>query len=209
MSRKVLAIVLAASMAFGGSLAAFAEDATEGAAAQSMTIDFMNDEVTMGEDTAKMEDIFGELYEGTWVTIGDLGFDLYLPNEWQQVDLSQIEGAEESGVVFSAMDAEKGWNVVVSANQLAQETTAEAILAELSATDGYEDVAQLNLNEINAVTFENKTSEKPTSGVAFLSGDLSVLYTVQCGPSDDDAFEGTAGYILASVSESVAEAETE
>ncbi len=156
------------------------------------------------------EDMDPELYEGAWVSFGS--FNVFQPEAWEEVDLSKVEGAEEAGTVYSAFDPEKGWSYVVAAAAVPEDTTAESTLEDLKKAKSYDEVTPVALNSLNAVRFDYNAAGTVTRGVAFLSGDHTVRYTVMVSPYNDEDFAPIADGILQSVSpatESVTEVDSE
>lgn len=180
MNKRLFALVLAGAMVLGSTGCVSAEE-TEmvSEAAEKVT------ELTM--------DMLKEpAYEGTWLSF-EGGFDLYLPSDWDVLEIS--EEAAEEGLVFQAVAPdESGLNVVVMATEIGTDFTLEMVKAEFDET-GFTDIAYKIINGIETVTFETEN----TSGAAFLDEE-GILYNIQVGPSTDEAYEAVAANIFISLS---------
>lgn len=154
--KKVMAMLCTAAMVTGSSAPVWAEaDAAE----DTETAD---DEIT--ELTMDMLD--EAAYEGTWLSF-EPGFDLYVPSNWDVLEISDEDAAD--GVMFQAQDpdSEEGVNMVVTATDVGTE---------------YEDVEKVCINGLYAVSFETES----TYGIAFLEDAEGMMYNVQIGPKSDD-----------------------
>ena len=154
--KKVMAMLCTAAMVTGFSAPVWAEaDAAE----DTETAD---DEIT--ELTMDMLD--EAAYEGTWLSF-EPGFDLYVPSNWDVLEISDEDAAD--GVMFQAQDpdSEEGVNMVVTATDVGTE---------------YEDVEKVCINGLYAVSFETES----TYGIAFLEDAEGMMYNVQIGPKSDD-----------------------
>ena len=154
--KKVMAMLCAAAMVTGFSAPVWAEaDAAEDTEAA-------DDEIT--ELTMDMLD--EAAYEGTWLSF-EPGFDLYVPSNWDVLEISDEDAAD--GVMFQAQDpdSEEGVNMVVTATDVGTE---------------YEDVEKVCINGLYAVSFETES----TYGIAFLEDAEGMMYNVQIGPKSDD-----------------------
>ena len=153
--KKVMAMLCTAAMVTGFSAPVWAEaDAAE----DTETAD---DEIT--ELTMDMLD--EAAYEGTWLSF-EPGFDLYVPSNW---DVLEISDEDEEGV-----------NMVVTATDVGTEYDLHSMADEL-ATE-YEDVEKVCINGLYAVSFETES----TYGIAFLEDAEGMMYNVQIGPKSDD-----------------------
>ena len=121
MKKKMLTLFLAGVMTAGLSVFTFAEAETE----------TPNDEVL--EVTMEMMD--PDLYEGTWVPF-EAGFDLYLPTDWNVLDLT--EDNIDDGIIFmvSPQETQEEAEAMLSV-QMNDATGAE--LEDIAA--GYEEAA--------------------------------------------------------------------
>ena len=154
--KKVMAMLCTAAMVTGFSAPVWAEaDAAEDTEAA-------DDEIT--ELTMDMLD--EAAYEGTWLSF-EPGFDLYVPSNWDVLEISDEDAAD--GVMFQAQDpdSEEGVNMVVTATDVGTE---------------YEDVEKVCINGLYAVSFETES----TYGIAFLEDAEGMMYNVQIGPKSDD-----------------------
>ena len=153
--KKVMAMLCAAAMVTGSSAPVWAEaDAAEDTEAA-------DDEIT--ELTMDMLD--EAAYEGTWLSF-EPGFDLYVPSNWDVLEISDEDAAD--GVMFQAQDpdSEEGVNMVVTATDVGTEYDLHSMADEL-ATE-YEDVEKVCINGLYAVSFETES----TYGIAFLDRNL-------------------------------------
>ena len=167
--KKVMAMLCTAAMVTGFSAPVWAEaDAAE----DTETAD---DEIT--ELTMDMLD--EAAYEGTWLSF-EPGFDLYVPSNWDVLEISDEDAAD--GVMFQAQDpdSEEGVNMVVTATDVGTEYDLYSMADEL-ATE-YEDVEKVCINGLYAVSFETES----TYGIAFLEDAEGMMYNVQIGPKSDD-----------------------
>ena len=167
--KKVMAMLCTAAMVTGFSAPVWAEaDAAE----DTETAD---DEIT--ELTMDMLD--EAAYEGTWLSF-EPGFDLYVPSNWDVLEISDEDAAD--GVMFQAQDpdSEEGVNMVVTATDVGTEYDLHSMADEL-ATE-YEDVEKVCINGLYAVSFETES----TYGIAFLEDAEGMMYNVQIGPKSDD-----------------------
>ena len=167
--KKVMAMLCAAAMVTGSSAPVWAEaDAAEDTEAA-------DDEIT--ELTMDMLD--EAAYEGTWLSF-EPGFDLYVPSNWDVLEISDEDAAD--GVMFQAQDpdSEEGVNMLVTATDVGTEYDLYSMADEL-ATE-YEDVEKVCINGLYAVSFETES----TYGIAFLEDAEGMMYNVQIGPKSDD-----------------------
>ena len=154
--KKIMAMLCTAAMVTGFSAPVWAEaDAAE----DTETAD---DEIT--ELTMDMLD--EAAYEGTWLSF-EPGFDLYVPSNWDVLEISDEDAAD--GVMFQAQDpdSEEGVNMVVTATDVGTE---------------YDHVEKVCINGLYAVSFETES----TYGIAFLEDAEGMMYNVQIGPKSDD-----------------------
>lgn len=171
MKRRLFALVLAGAMVLGNTFCVAAEETeavTEAAAEEvvELTMDML-------EEPA---------YEGAWLSF-DGGFDLYLPSDWDVLEISEEDAAKD--VVFQAVAAdESGNNVAVSASEVGTECTLEAIAADLE-TAGFSDVTLMIINGIPAVSFETAVDTAVAYGIAFVD-DAGIMYTVQVGAASEN-----------------------
>ena len=166
--KKVMAMLCAAAMVTGSSAPVWAE-------ADAEDTETADDEIT--ELTMDMLD--EAAYEGTWLSF-EPGFDLYVPSNWDVLEISDEDAAD--GVMFQAQDpdSEEGVNMVVTATDVGTEYDLHSMADEL-ATE-YEDVEKVCINGLYAVSFETES----TYGIAFLEDAEGMMYNVQIGPKSDD-----------------------
>ena len=167
--KKVMAMLCTAAMVTGFSAPVWAEaDAAE----DTETAD---DEIT--ELTMDMLD--EAAYEGTWLSF-EPGFDLYVPSNWDVLEISDEDAAD--GVMFQAQDpdSEEGVNMVVTATDVGTEYDLDSMAQELIDAE-YIDVEKVSINGIYGVSFETDS----TYGIAFLD-DQGIMYNVQIGPKAEE-----------------------
>ena len=190
--KKIMAMLCTAAMLTGSALPVWAEDAAE------------------TEDTAAAADEYTELtmdmleeqaYEGSWLSF-EAGFDLYVPSDWDVVELKDED--KEQGIVFAAKAADdSGINMVVMANEVGTDYDDDKLVAEFTDA-GYTEIEKDSINTIKGVSFETET----TYGFAFLDGQ-GYMYNVQVGPKGDDTVPIAQNLLISlSLSENVDEEAT-
>lgn len=188
MKKSIVALAVAAAMMVTPA-AAFADE-TEGAADQIISLSY--------------EDINEDVYEGVWVSLPEeIGIDMYLPADWNVLDVSTVEGAEDAGIAFMAQAPEANadgifWTVAAAKVPDVTVDSVEQIQEELSKDASMTNVMLADVNGIGAVSFS--IEEKNVEGVAFAGLDGS-LYTVQFSPMNDDDFSAYEGNMIMSISE--------
>ena len=190
--KKIMAMLCTAAMLTGSALPVWAEDATE------------------TEDTAAAADEYTELtmdmleeqaYEGSWLSF-EAGFDLYVPSDWDVVELKDED--KEQGIVFAAKAADdSGINMVVMANEVGTDYDDDKLVAEFTDA-GYTEIEKDSINTIKGVSFETES----TYGFAFLDGQ-GYMYNVQVAPKGDDTVPIAQTLLISlSLSENVEEEAT-
>lgn len=199
MKKSIVALALAASMIVTPA-AAFADE-TEGAADQIIKLSY--------------EDINEEVYDGAWLSLPEeIGIDMYLPVDWNVLDVSTVDGAEDAGIAFMAQAPEANadnifWTVAAAKIPDVTVDSVDQIVDELSKDKTMTNVMVADVNGIGAVSFS--IEEKNVEGLAFAGLDGS-LYTVQFSPMNDDDFSPYEGNMILSISpteEGESEAATE
>lgn len=168
--KKVMAMLCTAAMVTGFSAPVWAEaDAAEDTETATEAADITELTLDMLEEAA---------YEGTWLSF-EPGFDLYVPSEWNVLEVTDEDA--EDGLLFQAQDpdSEDGLNMIVTATEIGTEYDLDSMADEL-ATE-YTDVEKVSINGIYGVSFETDT----TYGIAFLD-DQGIMYNVQIGPKSED-----------------------
>lgn len=189
MKKRMLALAIAGVLVFGSSISVFAEETETEAAGevQALTMEMMD----------------AELYEGSWVSfIG--GYDLYLPSDWNVMELSEEDAAND--IIFHAIAADdSGWNVAVTETELPEDATSVDDIAAQLAEAGYTDVSVVTINDIPVCTY----STEEALGIAFTGNEGTLMHSINLAPYTED-FMPTAQNIMLSLSESEAvETETE
>ena len=190
--KKIMAMLCTAAMLTGSALPVWAEDAAE------------------TEDTAAAADDYTELtmdmlkeqaYEGSRLSF-EAGFDLYVPSDWDVVELKDED--KEQGIVFAAKAADdSGINMVVMANEVGTDYDDDKLVAEFTDA-GYTEIEKDSINTIKGVSFETES----TYGFAFLDGQ-GYMYNVQVGPKGDDTVPIAQNLLISlSLSENVDEEAT-
>ena len=202
--KKIMAMLCTAAMLTGSALPVWAEDAAE-------TEDTAGTEDTAEtEDTAAAADGYTELtmdmleeqaYEGSWLSF-EAGFDLYVPSDWDVVELKDED--KEQGIVFSAKAADdSGVNMVVMANEVGTDYDDDKLVAEFTDA-GYTEIEKDSINTIKGVSFETES----TYGFAFLDGQ-GYMYNIQVAPKGDDTLPIAQTLLISlSLSENVEEEAT-
>ena len=144
--RKRLAAVLAAMMVVSAiSPAVYAEDATAGTTPDN-PVEF------------SYEDIDETVYDGAWFETG-LGFDVYLPEEWEEVDIT--DEMAEAGLMFMAGEPGGGANIAITAAEIPAEQAdtydIKQLGEELAGT--VTTAMYADLSGIPAVIFENEETK--------------------------------------------------
>lgn len=168
--KKVMAMLCTAAMITGFSAPVWAEaDAAEETEAAEAT-EITELTIDMLEEAA---------YEGTWLTF-EPGFDLYVPSNWNVLEVSEEDQAD--GVMFQALDpeSEDGVNLAVTVTEVGTEYDLDSMAQELDEA-GYIDVEKVSINGIFAVSFETES----TYGIGFLD-DTGIMYNVQIGPKSEE-----------------------
>ncbi len=189
MKKKMFTLLLAGVMAAGLSAFAFAEAETEE----------VMDEVL----EVSMDMMDEDLYDGTWVPF-EAGFDLYLPTDWNVLEISEENAA--NGMIF-----------MVSPQETAEESEAALSVqmndvggADLdSIAAGYKDagftgIGFANVNGIDCVLYDDE--EDGLQGVSFL-GESGTMYTIIMGPAESEEYSPIWNNVLFSLSPSEAEEE--
>ena len=168
--RKRLAAVLAAMMVVSAiSPAVYAEEETAGTTPDN-PVEF------------SYEDIDETVYDGAWFETG-LGFDVYLPEEWEEVDIT--DEMAEAGLMFMAGEPGGGANIAITAAEIPAEQAdsydIEQLGEELAGTASTAMYA--DLSGIPAVIFENEET-KVTGFSTVVAG--YIVTGVISAPSDDE-----------------------
>lgn len=196
--KKIMAMLCTAAMLTGSALPVWAEDAAK------------TEDAAETEDTAAAADGYTELtmdmleeqaYEGSWLSF-EAGFDLYVPSDWDVVELKDED--KEQGIVFAAKAADdSGINMVVMANEVGTDYDDDKLVAEFTDA-GYTEIEKDSINTIKGVSFETES----TYGFAFLDGQ-GYMYNIQVAPKGDDTVPIAQTLLISlSLSENVEEEAT-
>lgn len=162
------------------------------------------DETEAGDQiiTLSYDDINEDIYDGVWVSLPEeIGIDMYLPADWNVLDVSTVDGAEEAGIAYMAQAPEANadgifWTVAAAKVPDVTVDSVDQIVEELSQDSTMTNVMVADVNGIGAVSFS--IEEKNVEGLAFAGLDGS-LYTVQFSPMNDDDFSPYEGNMILSI----------
>ncbi len=148
--------------------------------------------------TLSYHDIDRNVYPGVWVDTG-LGFELFLPANWDVCDLSEDEEYKDSGLMYLAKSPQKVLDdyygqVGISESQVNPAGT-EDIYHALKSDENYDYLYYCDVNSIDCVCFES--SSYNTSGLVFADG--GDLYTIAISPQGSARFNPVVQNILRSV----------
>lgn len=190
--KKIMAMLCTAAMLTGSALPVWAEDATKTEDAAAAADEYTELTMDMLEEQA---------YEGSWLSF-EAGFDLYVPSDWDVVELKDED--KEQGIVFAAKAADdSGINMVVMANEVGTDYDDDKLVAEFKDA-GYTEIEKDSINTIKGVSFETES----TYGFAFLDGQ-GYMYNIQVGPKGDDTVPIAQTLLISlSLSENVEEEAT-
>ena len=130
-------------------------------------------------------------FEGSWVQFED-GFEIYLPNEWMVLDLT--DEMIQSGVFYAVASPDGARNMQVAWSEDAGAADANAVKTQLEAT--YTEVQVLNINGIDFVTYVD--AQNDSTGIVALgaNGDMFVFNFY---PASDEAYAPIAVTIATSI----------
>ncbi len=134
--------------------------------------------VSLAEDlTAQIEATF----EGVWVQFED-GFEIYLPAEWLQVELTEEMIANST--FYAAVSPDMTQSVEIGWTGLEADADLHALAAELAAT--YADAQVLNINGIEMLMY----TDTDFNALVLMACDAVEpgLYIFALTPADDEAF---------------------
>lgn len=131
-------------------------------------------------------------FDGVWIQFKE-GFELMLPSDWLQVELTDEMGA--AGVFYCAASADGKNTVQISWKELEADTSIDEVQAELAAA--YPGAKQMVINGIATVAFTDKSND--VAGYAMLDSMKPGLYTFFMTPASDQSFKDTAASIAASI----------
>ena len=189
MKTKVITLLLAGVMAASLSTTAFAAEETETA----------SDEVL--EVTMDMMD--PDLYDGTWVPF-EAGFDLYLPTDWNVLEVSEENAA--NGMFFMVSPQENA-EEAEAALSVQMNDTAGAELTDIAAEyekAGFTGVGFANVNGLGCVLYNDESND--LQGVSF-QGESGTMYTIIMAPAESEEYGPIWNNILFSLSPSEAQEE--
>ena len=164
--KKIFALVLALVLAL--SIAAFAEE-------QPVDIE--------------------SIYEGTWVTFEDDGFNMYIPSDWVELELDQ-ELIESSGFYYAVASADGACTFQLAWLPIEAEMDIAALQAEIASV--YPEAAVVALNGFDAVCYADAEVGILTFAVLD-QADLGVYY-FNFTPASNEEMVVLASLMMASIS---------
>lgn len=177
MKKKLLTILMAATMAISCPVMSFA------------------DEAEMTELTYDMID--SDVYDGTWITAFGV-FDLYLPSDWDVLVNADVNETPENNVYFQAQSEDGSRSVAISYSQ-----TDNGDLEQLAAgltEQGYDEIQYMDINGIQVVTYSTVADGVSIAGIATI-GDQGGCYNVTIGAAEgDEEFQAIGQNIICSFS---------
>ncbi len=214
MKKKILTMLLAVSITAVNIVPVFAEEAveTEDAAEEMEEEDVEEEDVEEdGEEeiTAVYFDEETAAYEGSWIDF-EAGFSLYVPSDWNVMELTEEDSANNIIFAVTAPD-ESGWNMNVNYTPADdEEYTLDDLADLLDAEDAYTEIEIADVNDLEVLTFQ--TVENTAVGLCIMD-DLGGAYTIVItGDLEDDDFVSLAFTMMSSISiteEDTEDAETE
>ena len=189
MKKRVLALMMAGMMVFGGTMPVFAEADTETEAQSEDPIVW------------SYEDIDPDVYDGEWFSF-EYGFDLYLPTDWEEADIS-----DSDNMVYALNSPDGKMSMAITCNtaeEMGTKAELDAVKAALES-EGFTGLADAEINGISTVGFDG---EQNVSGIAFV-GESGNMYSIIVGPIEDEDSQAIALNIFRSFSETETEADTE
>ena len=192
MTKKIITLVLTGVMAAGLSTCAFAEAETDAAMDEVLEV--------------SMEMMDPDLYDGTWVPF-EAGFDLYLPTDWNILEVSEENAANGMIFMVSPQETEEEAEAALTV-QMNDATGAE--LADIAAgyeAAGFTGIGYVNTNGIDCIVYDDEPDG--LQGISFL-GESGTLYTIIMAPAENEEYSPIWNNVLFSLSPSIEdEAETE
>lgn len=130
-------------------------------------------------------------FDGSYIPFEEDGFQIYLPNEWNILEITPEW--EEQGIYFSA-GAEDGSQVVMLSAMSAEGYEIADLAQELEGS--YTGVSIITINDIDFVTYDIDASN--ASGMIALN-ENGYAYNFVFAPADNEEFMNLALQIMASI----------
>ena len=134
-----------------------------------------------------------DLYEGTWVAFVDDGFEMYVPSEWLQVELT--DDVIASGTYYAVVSPDETCALTVSWSAL-HTTTDTATLATMFNMM-YPGAEAMVIGDYEAVCYVD--TENDTLGFAILDATEPGMYLFNFAPASNQDIVALATAIMASI----------
>ncbi|HNW86086.1 MAG TPA: hypothetical protein PLP25_06460 [Candidatus Limiplasma sp.] len=181
--KRTFAILLTLMMLIGATACA---ESTDAAAATETPDAAAVTQITFDETAAP--------YQGDWLTFDDDGFQIYLPTDWKEADIT--DDMKTAGTFYAATSADGAYAMTVSYSEENNVTTNEELAAQLTAA-GYENVTQLDINGISVVGYD--ISAQDVSGMAFMDSNGGMV-VFSFTPASNETFKPIGQAIISSLS---------
>lgn len=145
-------------------------------------------------ESVEVTDVEGA-FDGVWVQFENAGFQIYVPSEWIDLEISDEE--EESGVFFHAASEDGAYEMSIMYAELDGATyTHEDMKAELEAS--YPGATDVTINDIQAVACYDSAND--IYALAALDSEGTGMFVFYFKPASDDTMTQIADVIVASLS---------
>lgn len=132
------------------------------------------------------------LFDGVWVQFED-GFELYLPSNWVQYELTEDDYA--NGIFYAAGSEDGAYSALIGWSALEAELTIEELQVALAET--YPNSNLVNINGVGMLAFTDTTNNLLTC--IALDATEPGFYMFAFSPANDDAFTSMASLIASSI----------
>lgn len=144
-------------------------------------------------ESVEVTDVEGA-FDGVWVQFEDAGFQIYVPSEWIDLEISDEEA--ESGVFFHAASEDGAYEMNITYTELDHAITHEEMKAILE--ENSTNTADIEINGIPAVACYDEDDDLYT---LFVLGENGIgMYAFGFAPASDDGMTQIADVIVASFS---------
>lgn len=130
---------------------------------------------------------------GTVVPFTDYNFQITLPSDWLNLEVSDEQAA--TGILFSCANPDGTRSFTVAYTELEQATDMDAVATELAAA--YQNVRALTINDVPYVSYE--IAENDVIGLVTLGASGVGLYQFVFYPASDADYGDLALQIAASI----------
>ncbi len=180
--KKVFVLLIAAALFVGSiSSAAFAEEAG------------VNDSEAVVIAWEDMEDAVNESFDGGFVVFDDAGFKMWIPDVFEEVELTD-EDVEQGYIgYFATEDNEAAIAVVINTES---ELDLESYMEALEEDESVSEVEVAVVNDIPCISYSNEDND--SGSIAFELEDGS-LVEISFAPISDEGFAELVSIISASV----------